>query len=132
MEDHAKININLRQKKLSAYFKKLNKTPAYYAAVLLYPHLKRFCYNAWRDKPQQLINGDAAFKRLQKLYKERLIISSTNPPPLKRVRAFSGRKDHIAAYTRVTTPSKTHNNKYKRQKLLNPLLKEHPLADNPI
>ena len=46
IEDHAKININLRWKKLSAYFKKLNKTPAYYIAVLLYPYLKRFCYNA--------------------------------------------------------------------------------------
>ena len=132
MEDHAKININLRWKKLLAYFKKLNKMLAYYTAVLLHPYLKRFCYNAWRDKPQQLINGDTAFKRLQKLYKERLIILSTNPPPLKRVRASSGREDHITVYTGVTTPGKTYNNKYKRQKLLNPLLKEYPLADNPI
>jgi len=114
MEDYAKININLRWKKLLAYFKKLNETLAYYTAVLLYPHLKRFCYNAWRDKPQWLINGDAIFKRLWKSYKKQLIILSTNPPPLKRVRASSGREDHIAAYTGVTTPGETHDDEYKR------------------
>jgi len=132
MEDHAKININLGWKKLSAYFKKLDKTPAYYTAVLLHPHLKRFCYNAWRDKPQWLIDGDAAFKRLWKSYKERSITSSTNPPPPKRVRASSGREDHIAAYTGVTTPGETHDDEYERWKLLDPLPKEHPLADDPI
>ena len=42
IEDHYDININAAWSKLEKYYKKLDDTPVYYAAVLLHPNLKRF------------------------------------------------------------------------------------------
>jgi len=43
IEDHFIINLNAAWVKLNDYYLKLNNTPVYYAAVLLYPYFKRFC-----------------------------------------------------------------------------------------
>ena len=51
LEDHYTININHGWAKLSEYFSKLDDSPAYYAAVVLHPYLKRYCINSWKYKP---------------------------------------------------------------------------------
>ncbi len=43
IEDYFIINLNAAQAKLNDYYLKLNNTPVYYAAVLLYPYFKYFC-----------------------------------------------------------------------------------------
>ena len=55
------ININVAQVKLNDYYLKLNNTLVYYAAVLLYSYFKRFYQNAQKDRPNQIISGDATF-----------------------------------------------------------------------
>lgn len=64
IEDHYAINLNRGQLKLQKYFEKLNKTPVYYAAVLLYPLYKYFCKYIWADRPDWLIKNDLAFLKL--------------------------------------------------------------------
>ena len=61
IEDYFIININAAQVKLNNYYLKLNNTPVYYAAVLLYSYFKRFYQNAQKDRPNQIISGDATF-----------------------------------------------------------------------
>ena len=61
IEDYFIINLNVAQAKLNNYYLKLNNTLVYYAAVLLYPYFKRFCQNAWKDRPNWIISGNAAF-----------------------------------------------------------------------
>jgi hypothetical protein len=64
IEDHIKININAAWSKLNEYFKKLDETPIYYAAVILHPYTKLFCENAWKDRPNWLETNDANFQAL--------------------------------------------------------------------
>ena len=61
IEDYFIINLNAAQAKLNDYYLKLNNTPVYYAAVLLYPYFKRFYQNAWKNRPDWIISGDTAF-----------------------------------------------------------------------
>ena len=61
IEDYFIINLNAAWVKLNNYYLKLNNTLVYYVAVLLYPYFKRFYQNAWRDRPNQIISGDATF-----------------------------------------------------------------------
>ena len=61
IEDYFIINLNAAQVKLNDYYLKLNNTPVYYAAVLLYPYFKRFCQNAQKDRPNQIISGNIIF-----------------------------------------------------------------------
>ena len=61
IEDYFIINLNAAWVKLNDYYLKLDDTPVYYAAVLLYPYFKRFCQNAWKDRPDWIISGDTAF-----------------------------------------------------------------------
>ena len=135
MEDHFMINMNAAWAKLNDYYLKLDDTPVYYAAVLLHPHFKRFCQNAWKDRPDWIISGDAAFQTLWLQYKDRPLPSSVEPetPPPKRVRASAGRESHIDAYSGASTPSQmVCEDEYAQWKLLDPLPKEHPLAQDPI
>ena len=61
IEDYFIINLNAAQVKLNDYYLKLNNTLVYYIAVLLYPYFKCFCQNTWKDRPDQIISGNAAF-----------------------------------------------------------------------
>jgi hypothetical protein len=71
MEDHYAININRGWAKLNEYFSKLDDSPAYYAAVALHPHLKRYCVNSWKDRPDWLLACETAFQKLWLLYTKR-------------------------------------------------------------
>ena len=61
IEDYFIINLNAAQVKLNNYYLKLNNTPVYYAAVLLYPYFKHFRQNVQKDRPNWIISGDATF-----------------------------------------------------------------------
>ena len=61
IEDYFIINLNAAQIKLNDYYLKLNNTLVYYVVVLLYSYFKRFYQNTQKDRPNQIISGDAAF-----------------------------------------------------------------------
>ena len=52
LEDHYQTNVNSGWLKLQKYYKLLNKTPVYYTAVILHPHLKNYYKNAWVEHPK--------------------------------------------------------------------------------
>jgi hypothetical protein len=97
MEDLFMININAAWAKLNEYYLKLDDTPVYYTAVLLHPHFKQYCQNAWKDKPDWIIRCDAAFQTLWLQYKDRPLLSSREPGalPPKRIRASAGRESYM-------------------------------------
>lgn len=79
IKDHYAINLNRGWLKLQKYFKKLNETPVYYAAVLLHPLYKNFCKYTWADRPDWLIKNDSAFLKLWLQYKAEPETSITSP-----------------------------------------------------
>ncbi|TKA59147.1 hypothetical protein B0A49_13257 [Cryomyces minteri] len=136
LEDHYSTNVNHGWKKLRKYFEKLDDTPAYYAAVTLHPHLKRVCINAWKDRPDWIINSDATFQKLWQTYKGR----SVTPPQLsitKRVRPHSDLSKYMLSLTGTEPQSgngapEEAEDEYERWKAMKPLLYEHPSSSDPI
>jgi hypothetical protein len=67
-EDHVAINLKTAWAKLNDYYNKLNDSPAYYAATILYPRYKKFCDVVWADKPARLHRNNKAFNTLWAQY----------------------------------------------------------------
>ena len=135
IEDHFMINLNTAWAKLNDYYLKLNDTLVYYIAVLLHPYFKRFCQNVQKDRPDWIISSNAAFQTLWLQYKDCLLplLAKLEAPRLKCVRASTGRNSHINAYSGALILSQiVCEDKYIWQKLLDPLPKEHLLAQDPI
>ena len=131
IEDHYAININRGWVKLNEYFSKLNDSPTYYAAVVLHPHLKRYCVNSWKDKPDWLLTCDTAFQKLWLTYKMRPVQQSAPPnPALKRPRFKSSDiSDAIRSLTGTQAePGEDDKDEYERWKEVKPVPHDHPAA----
>jgi hypothetical protein len=50
-EDHLAINLHTALLKAHDYYNKLDLSPAYYAAIILYPRYKHYLDAVWADKP---------------------------------------------------------------------------------
>jgi hypothetical protein len=50
-EDHITINLRAAWQKADDYYSKLDDSPAYYAAIILYLMYKYYCDKAWAKKP---------------------------------------------------------------------------------
>lgn len=68
-EDYLAINVRAGWKKLQKYYKKLDDSPAYYAATILHPYYKYYCDNSWRRQPGWLERADSQFQELWSEYK---------------------------------------------------------------
>lgn len=135
MEDHYAININRGWAKLSEYFSKLDESPAYYAAVVLHPHLKRYCANSWKDQPDWLCSCDTSFQKLWLTYKTRPINHSPQPPPVQRRRLDSDIFDAILSLTGTADfvgDGNDGKDEYERWKEIKPVPHDHPAALDPI
>jgi hypothetical protein len=60
-EDHRAANLRAAWAKANAYYAKLNNSPVYYAATILYRPYKTYCDVAWNDKPSWLESNKCAF-----------------------------------------------------------------------
>ncbi|KAF2186101.1 hypothetical protein K469DRAFT_574355, partial [Zopfia rhizophila CBS 207.26] len=58
-EDHLAINVQAGWKKLEKYYLKLEDSPAYYTATLLYLYCKFYCDHSWRGQPGWPEKADA-------------------------------------------------------------------------
>jgi hypothetical protein len=76
------INLKAAWRKANEYYVKLDRSPAYYAAVCLHLYYKFYCDNSWRDKAGWL---DTANAGLQLLWAEYKLVSQQitrpRPPP---------------------------------------------------
>jgi hypothetical protein len=63
-EDHLTIDLKAAWRKANKYYVKLNRSPAYYAAVCLHLYYKFYCDNSWRDKAGWLNTANARFQLL--------------------------------------------------------------------
>ena len=70
LEDHFLININKGWMKLQKYYKLLDNTPVYYTAVILHPHLKNYCRNAWINHLEWLKQNKEQFIKFWQQYKQ--------------------------------------------------------------
>ncbi|KAI1685775.1 Dimer-Tnp-hAT dimerization containing protein [Pyrenophora tritici-repentis] len=68
-EDHLPINLRAALLKANEYYAKLNDSPAYYAATILYPRYKHYCDQAWAEKPNWLALNNLNFQALWADYK---------------------------------------------------------------
>jgi hypothetical protein len=68
-KDYLPINIKAAWRKANEYYTKLDDSPAYYAAVCLYPYYKYYCNNSWRTKARWLDAANAGFQQLWAEYK---------------------------------------------------------------
>ncbi|KAG9384238.1 Dimer-Tnp-hAT domain containing protein [Pyrenophora tritici-repentis] len=68
-EDHLAINLKAAWRKANDYYDKLDRSPAYYAAVCLHLYYKFYCDNSWRDKVGWLDTANARFQQLWAEYK---------------------------------------------------------------
>jgi hypothetical protein len=59
-EDHRAANLRAAWAKANAYYAKLNNSPVYYAATILYRPYKTYCDVAWNDKPSWLESNKCA------------------------------------------------------------------------
>jgi hypothetical protein len=59
-EDHLVINLRAAWAKTNKYYKKLDNSPAYYAAGCLHPYYKYYCDHSWADKPELLTSAKLA------------------------------------------------------------------------
>jgi hypothetical protein len=110
-EDHLAINLKLAWGKANAYYKKLDDSPAYYAAVCLHPYYKNYCETSWAGKPGWLEAANAGFQRLWATYKGPL-------PQVSRLKtpASSSISDLIAAIADADRNREEDLNEYERWK----------------
>jgi hypothetical protein len=71
-EDHLAINLRAAWAKASDYYTKLDASPAYYAATILYPFYKTYCDLAWAYRPDWLETNNRAFNALWAQYRTHL------------------------------------------------------------
>jgi len=135
IEDHYATNINKGWSKLSEYFSKLDDSPAYYAAVVLHPRYKRFCQNAWRDRPQWLLACEASFQKLWLEYKTCPVAQSATSPRAAPVRS-SDFADYLSSFTGTeTSPDDAddlYEDEYDRWKVIPPVKEGHEADKDPI
>lgn len=118
-EDHLHINLRTAWSKANKYYDKLDRSPAYYAAVCLHPYYKYYCENSWADKPEWLTAANAGFQRLWQTYKPQRV-----RPQLQshRTTIASGIDDVIGAFTRRnnTRDEAAHDDEYERWRTQEP------------
>jgi hypothetical protein len=127
-ENHFAINLCAAWAKAKHYFVKLNDSPAYYAATSLHPAYKRYCDNAWRDKPEWLAAAQLAFQKLWGTYKDNPALPPA--PAASWARTNNDLNDAIASMMEPHQGIGASNNldEYTRWKL-EPWV---PSGDNPI
>jgi hypothetical protein len=63
-KDHLAINLLAAIVQARHYYSKLDHSPAYYAATILYPRYKSFCDSVWAEKPEWLSLNNRNFDAL--------------------------------------------------------------------
>ncbi|TKA77909.1 hypothetical protein B0A49_04300 [Cryomyces minteri] len=127
LEDHYSTDLDRGWKKLQKYFEKLDDAPAYYAAIILHPHLKSvLCANAWKDRPDWIINSNAAFQKLWQTYKGRSV-ALPQPYVTRRIRPHSDPSNYTLFLTGTEhqpgngAPEEAED-EYERWKVTEPVL----------
>ena len=64
LEDYLAINLRAAWSKANEYYARLDLSPAYYAATILYLYLRTYCDTAWADKPDWLDDNNRRFRAL--------------------------------------------------------------------
>ena len=85
-EDHLAINLRAAWAKISAYYAKLDDSPAYYAATILHPYYKTYCDTVWSDKPGWLVANNRNVCALWQLY-------SASPRKVRRPKVLTSDMD---------------------------------------
>src|SRR5262249_40175060 len=112
-------------------------SPVYYAAIVLHPGLKRYCNNAWRDRPEWLISNERAFQRLWSIYKSQLPQRSS---PQCMQQPVSTSTSNFTDYLRSLTSAEDDNDEvqqeevdeYGRWKARRPVSMDDMAAKEPI
>jgi hypothetical protein len=126
---------------MQKYYDKLDDTGVYYAAMVLNPHMKRFCKNAWKEYPLCLQKAEIAFQRLWDKYKFKDVLDQTTgfttvtPTLTVKERPYAGVDAHTEAYCYESNEEQNNPatlDEYQCWNILPPLKKEHPLAFDPI
>ena len=129
-EDYLLINLRAAWAKANNYYNKLDLSPAYYAATLLYPRYKTYCELVWADKPEWLEANNCAFRALWAEY-------NTLPRAVRRPKVISSEiDDAIKALLDPDGAAAAINgdiNEYKRWKAREPKVnKDSYAAVHPI
>ena len=128
-EDYLAINLRAAWAKISEYYAKLDNSPAYYAAIILYPYYKTYCDTVWSDKPEWLVANNRNFRALWQLY-------SASPRKVRRPDVLTSDIDN--AINGLINPSASINNntdddEFERWKRSEPRAeKGSNYANNPI
>ena len=89
IEDHVKQNVTCSYIKLSKYYKLTSKTLVYYVAIVLHPRLKHYYRTTQANKLNQLTNSNVLLQKLQMMYKNRLLATSSATYTARKVSAYS-------------------------------------------
>jgi hypothetical protein len=132
-EDHLYVNLRAAWSKANKYYEKLDRSPAYYAAVCLHPYYKYYCENSWVDKPEWLTAANASFQQLWQAYKPQRI----RPPSRTTTTPVGGGIDDvIAAFVRRNNSreEEAHDDEYERWRTQEPewSKKQYTEDGNPV
>jgi hypothetical protein len=130
-EDYIAINLKAAWAKLNDYYNKLDDSPAYYAATILYPRYKKFCDVVWANKPAWLHSNNRAFNRLWAQYNAPRAAPPATIPAAHRSNDID---DVIDSYINPEQSNATSElDEYQQWKLREPIaVKDSHDANNPV
>ena len=127
-EDHLASNLRAALLKLKKYYNKLDLSPAYYAATILYPRYKHYLDAAWAYKPEWIASSNRNFQALWATYKSLL-----RPRVRPTIKKFNDIDDAIDCCIDPSGAADNEEDKYEDWKRREPVAKKGSLnANSPI